>query len=98
MIFENFSVCGLGNKKKQKVRFQESMHKVVLPNYTIRVWRTERDLNFYYKNGDIEQTIKNNSDKTAIEIIDAVCQLPAVAAIEVLSTSDGCGVVYYNDW
>ena len=36
MIFENFSMGGLVGKKKQKVRFQESMHEVVLPNYTIR--------------------------------------------------------------
>lgn len=77
----------------------ESMTRISLPKYTIRVWRSE-DLNFEYTPGlysDIEQTARANEDDSATVLARKIGSLPGVAAVEVLGW-DTNGVVYYPDW
>lgn len=81
------------------VRIVESMTKVSLPKYTIRVWRQEAS-DYEHKPGlysDIEQVARANEGSTPSELAAKLAELPRVNAVEVLDWDLG-GVVFYNDW
>jgi hypothetical protein len=77
----------------------ESMTRVSLAKYIIRVWRQEEST-FEHKPGmysDIEQVARANEDDTPTELAQKIAALPRVNAVEVLCWDRG-GVVVYNDW
>lgn len=77
----------------------ESMTKIALPKYTIRVWRSQK-LEFEYAPGaysDIEQMARANEDDSPTTLAKKIGALPGVEAVEVLGWDAG-GVVYYPDW
>jgi hypothetical protein len=81
------------------VRIVESMNKVSLPRYTVRVWRQEES-DYEHKPGlysDIEQVARANQWATISELAAKLAELPRVNAVEVLDWDLG-GVVVYNDW
>lgn len=73
----------------------ESMTKIVIGEYSIRVWRAEEELKGFYENKDIFQAFHLGA--TLIESIKKISELPRVNAVEVVDGS-GDGVVYYTDW
>jgi hypothetical protein len=97
MIFENFSMCGLGSKRSN-IKFQESMFKMTHEGLVIRVWRAEKELKDFYKSEDIERAINRCINYSSVDIIKAICKLPNITAVEVLDSETANGIVYYNDW
>lgn len=81
------------------MRVIESMTKISLPKYTIRVWR-DQDHDYEHKPGlftDLHSMAQANQDAPAAELAKKLAALPSVAAVEVLDWDSG-GVVVYNNW
>lgn len=77
----------------------ESMTRISLPRYTIRVWRQQPE-EFQYNPGlftDLESVARANEDDAPVELAKKIAALPNVNAVEVLDWDRG-GVVVYNDW
>lgn len=83
-------------------RCYETMTRVETPFFTIRVWRTERELfdaidaDDLGANNDIRRAVQGLTSKRAIFL--ALEALPRVAAIEVLDRQTGDGALLYPDW
>jgi len=81
------------------MRVIESMTKISLPKYTVRVWRDEGD-EYEHKPGlftDLHSMAQANQDNPPAELAKKLAGLPSVAAVEVLDWDSG-GVVVYNNW
>lgn len=81
------------------MRVVESMTKISLPKYTVRVWRDESD-EYQHQPGlftDLHSLAKEHQDSPAAELAKILAALPKVAAVEVLDWDSG-GVVVYNNW
>ena len=77
----------------------ESVIRISLPRYTIRVWRDESD-DFTYIPGrftDIEAMARANEDDPPAVLARKIGGLPDVVAVEVLDWDHG-GVMFYADW
>lgn len=74
------------------------MTKVVLPQYTIRVWRQE-ELGVKVDHIELAGAVDCLADgcPTAEEAAEAILALERVNAVEVLD-NDGHGTVLYKDW
>lgn len=81
------------------MRVIESMTKISLPKYTIRVWRDETEefepLPGLYT--DLHSVAQANQDLSPSKLAKKIAELPRVAAVEVLDWDSG-GVVVYNNW
>jgi hypothetical protein len=76
----------------------ETMTQYVMGRTTIRVWREETE----FKTGpdpEVDRALNNimTGSGLAKQVVDALKDLPRIAAIEVLDR-DLNGVVYYPDW
>jgi len=75
----------------------ETMTKVKLGNWTIRVWREEPGFQMG-ADAEIQATIQKLAVKPMpSEIVHAVGALPRVAAIEIINEF-GNGGIFYPDW
>lgn len=77
----------------------ESVTKISLPRYTVRVWR-EQDDGYEHKPGaftDIEAMAQMHQDATPAELAKKLSALPSVVAVEVLDWDHG-GVMFYAEW
>lgn len=78
----------------------ESMTRVVLPKYTVRVWRSQ-DAETYEHNAkgfsDVEVTAHQYQDESPRSIALKIMSLPDIAAVEVLDWNKN-GLVAYSDW
>lgn len=77
----------------------ESMTRISLPRYTVRVWRQQPE-DFTYSPGqfsDIESVARANEYDAPSELAKKIAALPNVNAVEVLDWDKG-GVVVYNNW
>lgn len=81
----------------------ESMTRLLVGHLTIRVWRTETDVNPFGPdrgNSDLynwaEQ--RNSSGIGTAKALLELEQFPRVAAIEVLDSRSKSGYVLYPDW
>lgn len=89
----------------QPNRQYESMTRLKLGPYTIRVWRTEPQLAVGF-NADIRRAIEwiepegigeRPFDAVACDVAEALDALPNIAAYEILD-EDGDGAIVYPDW
>lgn len=81
------------------MRVVESMTKISLPKYSVRVWRDEND-SFEHLPGlytDLHSVAQANQDSPPADLAKKIAALPRVAAVEVLDWDSG-GVVVYNNW
>jgi hypothetical protein len=77
----------------------ESVIRISLPRYTIRVWRDEPD-DYIHKPGrftDIESVARANEEDAPATLAKKIAALPDVVAVEVLDWDHG-GVMFYADW
>ena len=81
------------------VPFRESMTRISLPRFVIRVWRREAPDYVYSKAGNTDLVIVAHrcQELSMGEIVDELAKIPRVAAIEIL---DWCqnGIVHYVEW
>lgn len=77
----------------------EQMIRIVLPKYTIRVWRQQTEDYQHMTQGitDVEAKAHSNQDMPPKELALTLLLMPNVNAVEVLDWERG-GVVVYNDW
>ena len=77
----------------------ESVIRISLTRYTIRVWRDEPD-DYDHVPGrftDIEAIARANEDDAPAVLAKKIAELPNVVAVEVLDWDHG-GVMFYADW
>jgi hypothetical protein len=77
----------------------ESVIRISLSRYTIRVWRDESD-DYEHTPGrftDIESVARANEDEPPADLAKKIAALPNVVAVEVLDWDHG-GVMFYADW
>lgn len=83
--------------KRQPNRVYESMTRVQVGPYTVRVWRTEASLTSA-DNSDLREALRYaNPYGAPEEIVRIVEALPRIAAVEVLD-HNGNGGILYPDW
>lgn len=97
-----------GSKKKkggpQKPNIViESMTNIPFYGVRVRVWREETTIETIYEKTRIElidalRYVNLSSEDSFEEIIRAICKLPRINAVEVVSSGSLNGVVYYPDW
>ena len=77
----------------------ESMTRISLPKYTIRVWRQEAEDHEHTPGlySDIESVARANETDKPVELAKKIAALPRVNAVEVLDWDLG-GCVVYSDW
>lgn len=78
-------------------RIVESMTRIAVGSYVIRVWRNEDELRSSYDNQDLIKFCGDNSAMPIHDLAQAVSLLESVNAVEVL-TGDGNGVLIYPNW
>lgn len=77
----------------------ESMSRIVLPKYLIRVWRQENE-GYEHTPGlytDLESVARANETDKPVELARKIIALPRVNAVEVLDWDLG-GCVLYSEW
>ena len=82
----------------------ESMTRLRIGPFTVRVWRTEARFKDVDNADLLEWSVKLNNifvhrcgAPTAEELVRAACAFPRVSAAEVLDEL-GCGLILYPDW
>jgi hypothetical protein len=77
----------------------ESMTRVVLPKYTVRVWRSQAEDYEHETKGfsDIEVCAHTYQDESPRSLALKLMSLPNIAAVEVLDWNRN-GLVAYSDW
>lgn len=81
------------------MRVVESMTKISLPKYVVRVWR-DQPQDYEHLPGlytDLHSVAQANQDASASTLAKSLAALPHVSAVEVLDWDSG-GVVVYNNW
>lgn len=80
----------------------ESMTRIEMTKYTIRIWRQEKELKEEYDNHQLLDTAAALlKDRLPIhEICEELASLDRVNAVEVLhkGNNQGNGIVYYPTW
>lgn len=80
---------------------RESMTRIVLGNYTVRVWREEPDLVVEPSNEDLireaEFFYRYDVGGRRMELLKRLLEFPRVNAVEVIDLN-GDGDVVYRDW
>jgi hypothetical protein len=77
----------------------ESISRIVLPKYVVRVWRQEEQ-DYEHKTqgvGDVELEAHRNQELPAKELALSLLTMQRVNAVEVLDWENK-GVVCYSDW
>lgn len=77
----------------------ESVTRISLPRYTVRVWREQED-SYDHTPGlftDIEAVAQANQDDSPADLARKIAGLPSVVAVEVLDWDHG-GVMFYSEW
>lgn len=75
----------------------ESMTRIVVGDYIIRVWRNEPTLASHYDNDDIKDACVNGQALEIDQLAYNVSRMARVNAVEVLYP-DGSGVLIYPEW
>ena len=77
----------------------ESMHRITVPKYVIRVWKQEAPDYKHTQTGvtELELLAHHNQDLPMHELANLILGGEDINAVEVLGW-DGCGVVLYRDW
>ena len=78
----------------------ESMTRLIIGEYVVRIWRTEESVEGVYDNEDLEEAADTIEIRRATPhtIIGVLGQLDRVAAIEVTDVAGNGVVVYMVDW
>jgi hypothetical protein len=74
----------------------ESMHKLDIGPYAVRIWR-EEPVGYVWSPEDAVELPSFESPYVRTEIAAALLELPRVNAVEVLDRR-GHGVVFYRNW
>lgn len=90
-------------------RFIESMTKIDIQNWRLRIWREEKELRVHYD--ETEKEIRSVIDlfykatlgtmvyQDIVPLMEIIAHdVPRIEAIEAINTWDGCGVILYPDW
>jgi hypothetical protein len=77
----------------------ESMHRITVPKYVIRVWKQEAPDYKHKQAGvtELELLAHHNQDLPMEELASVILKLEDINAVEILGW-DGCGVVFYQNW
>lgn len=77
----------------------ESMHRITVPKYVIRVWKQEMPDYRHKQRGitELELLAHKNQDLPLEELAGVILEGEDINAVEVLGW-DGCGVVVYRNW
>ena len=77
----------------------ESMHRITVPKYVIRVWKQEAPEYQHKQAGitELELLAHHNQDLPMHELAGLIVGVEDVNAVEILGW-DGCGVVLYRNW
>jgi hypothetical protein len=77
----------------------ESMTRISLPKYTVRVWRSQDESYEHWPPGfsDIEACAHNYQDESPRSLALKILSLRNIAAVEVLDWNQN-GLVAYSDW
>jgi len=77
----------------------ETMHRITVPNYEIRIWRAERpDYKFEPEPfGKLALLAQRNQELALDELARLLLAEDNVSAVEVLNWAH-CGVVLYKEW
>lgn len=77
----------------------ESIARIVLPRYVVRVWRQEEHDYEHKTQGvtDVELEAHRNQEMSAKELALSLLMMPNVNAVEVLDWENK-GIVCYSDW
>lgn len=77
----------------------ESMHRITIPKYVIRVWKQEAPDYKHVQSGvtELELLAHDNQDLPMHELADLLLGGEDINAVEVLGW-DGCGIVLYRNW
>jgi hypothetical protein len=77
----------------------ESMHRITVPKYVIRVWKQEAPNYTHVQSGvtELELLAHHNQDLPMHELAGLLLGGDDINAVEVLGW-DGCGVVLYRNW
>lgn len=77
----------------------ESMHRITVPKYVIRVWKQETPDYKHTQSGitELELLAHKNQDLAPEDLARKILEVEDINAVEVLGW-DGCGVVLYFNW
>lgn len=77
----------------------ESMHRITVPKYVIRVWKQEAPDYKHTQRGitELELLAHNCQDMEMDELAKLILAGDDINAVEILSW-DGCGIVLYRNW
>lgn len=77
----------------------ESMHRITVPKYVIRVWKQEAPHYKHKQAGvtELELLAHHNQDLPMEELANLILKVEDINAVEILGW-DGCGVVFYQNW
>jgi hypothetical protein len=92
------------------MQFIESMTKIDIQTWQLRIWREEKEFKAHYLNTEreINKVVKvfyNERDmytplsiEIPLLIQRILTDVPGIEAIEAIDKSDGNGVIFYPDW
>lgn len=91
---------GVGHQEISMNILRESMTKITILPFVIRVWRQEKDLTVELDNDDIWLTAKEAVDAKYANQISIAYQLLSLDRVNAVEVVDECGAgeVLYKDW
>lgn len=77
----------------------ESIHRITVPKYVLRVWKQEMPTYKHATTGvtELELLALKNQDLPAEELAGLILESEDINAVEVLGWN-GSGVVFYRNW
>lgn len=99
VVVSNRSGCGLFYQRSWKVKILlESVIRISLPKYIVRVWRQEEQDYEHMTRGvsDVELEAYRNQDMSAKALALSLLMMPNVNAVEILDWENK-GLVCYSD-
>jgi len=84
-------------RRKKKFPVIESMTKILVGSFIVRVWRSEKEVSNDYNNHDLVVRALSVQPVSRESLVEALSVMPRVAAIEVVNQY-GNGVVAYVEW
>jgi len=93
----SFAFGGRYGKLRNMAKVIESMTRVAVGDYIIRVWRNEPVLDGSYDNSDIKNACLDGQSLAIDELAYKVSKMSRVNAVEVLYPN-GDGVLIYPEW
>jgi hypothetical protein len=83
---------------KRSPLFIESMTRVRIVGYTIRIWRKEESVEPEYNNDDLKHAVYDHSlSEGMVELVKKLCHMDRVTAVEILPDT-GIGFIHYMEW